>query len=264
MLYIYGTVFNNARFVKDSIKSMDKLNIEKKFLIVDNYSSDGTYEILTELKSKYNIELKRVKCSRGKGRQIAMEMAYNDSTQNDLFMYFDLDTVYTDTFAAMINHLIRFIDQKTVCVYGMLSFKSANFDVPWRDLNYGEDWERAAHFIYKDYNYVKLKDDSGFSINESYIGHRERRYAKGYFLYKRWLRTTIDAIKGWNINSYKNLKEFGKIWKMKKTNYAILLIFIIFLKNRTYSYSQYLNNIYVEKNTLCLSNIEIFQNAISH
>ncbi|WP_337860797.1 glycosyltransferase [Ferroplasma sp.] len=106
MLYIYGTVFNNAQYINKSIKSMAKINTEKKFLITDNFSYDGTFEKLNELKNEYNIEIKRVKCSRGKGRQIAMEMAYEESKDNNLFMFFDLDTIYPDFFVKLVEHFI--------------------------------------------------------------------------------------------------------------------------------------------------------------
>ncbi|MEM3846191.1 MAG: glycosyltransferase [Candidatus Parvarchaeota archaeon] len=94
MLYIYGTVYNNANRVKQSMGSMMKINVEKSIYIIDNYSTDGTYEILKELSKKYpNIYIKREKCSRGKGRQLAIEIGKNKADDNDLFMTFDLDTI---------------------------------------------------------------------------------------------------------------------------------------------------------------------------
>ena len=54
---IYGTVYNNSAYIKNSIDSIIgqfndfKENFE--IVIVDNYSSDGTYEILKEYQKKY-------------------------------------------------------------------------------------------------------------------------------------------------------------------------------------------------------------------
>jgi glycosyltransferase involved in cell wall biosynthesis len=92
MLYLYGTVYNNANRVLKCLDSLNQINTKKKFLIIDNYSTDGTYELLKEFQ---NIELKRVKCSRGLGRQLAMELARDQAEINDLFMTFDLDTIYS-------------------------------------------------------------------------------------------------------------------------------------------------------------------------
>ena len=79
MLYIYGTVYNNKDVVGDSISSLNKVKLPHKFLIIDSFSTDGTYEILKDLENGYNMEVKRVRCSRGIGRQLAMEMARRES-----------------------------------------------------------------------------------------------------------------------------------------------------------------------------------------
>lgn len=153
MLYLYGTVYNNRNRVLDCLKSLNKINAPKKFLIVDNYSTDGTYEILKGLQE---IEIKRVKCSRGKGRQLAMELARDRAEINDLFMTFDLDTVYNPSFTKAIEWAIKNIDHHTVFI-SQLCYYDVNFKVPWRDINNGEDWERSAHFCYLGYSVTKAK-----------------------------------------------------------------------------------------------------------
>ena len=47
MLYIYGTIFNNHDIVLKSLESIKKLPYQKIF-VTDNYSTDGTYELLVE------------------------------------------------------------------------------------------------------------------------------------------------------------------------------------------------------------------------
>ena len=52
---VYGTVFNNAGTVEESIRSVWKPEYEN--VIVDNYSTDGTWEKLLELKKEFNLRL---------------------------------------------------------------------------------------------------------------------------------------------------------------------------------------------------------------
>ncbi len=150
MLYIYSTVYNNAKRVRESIDSIKKINVDKKIFIIDNYSTDGTYEILLSIN---DITVKREKCTRGKGRQLAMEMAEKEATDTDFFMTFDLDTIYTDNFAILIEWALKNIGSNDVVFMNFLCKKQTNFKIPWRDINNGEDWERAAHFCALNYNF---------------------------------------------------------------------------------------------------------------
>jgi len=50
---VYGTVYNNASYVEESIKSIYRP--EYHVVIVDNYSTDGTWEKLLELRKGYNL-----------------------------------------------------------------------------------------------------------------------------------------------------------------------------------------------------------------
>ena len=70
LISIYGTVFNNANVIRKSINSVitNLPNFKKRFemVIVDNYSTDGTYEILKEYQKRYpNITIIQKKCTRG-------------------------------------------------------------------------------------------------------------------------------------------------------------------------------------------------------
>jgi len=55
MLYIYGTVYNSRKRVLQSLNSIIGIKIEKSVYIVDNYSSDGTFELLRKNQDKYNM-----------------------------------------------------------------------------------------------------------------------------------------------------------------------------------------------------------------
>jgi glycosyltransferase involved in cell wall biosynthesis len=71
-----------------------KIKLEKSIYVVDNYSTDGTYETLQDNLKKYNMIVSQARCTRGRGRQLAIEMAEKKASANDMFMFIDLDTVY--------------------------------------------------------------------------------------------------------------------------------------------------------------------------
>ena len=250
MLYIYGTVYNNKNMVINSIKSLSKINVKKTFLIVDNYSNDGTYETLNGIKDQYNIKLKKIKCSRGLGRQKSVEMVFEESNNNDLFMTFDLDTIYTDIFIKLIEYGIKNIDKRSVFL-NQLCYKEVNFNIPWRDLNYGEDWERKSHFIHSGYTLINVATAKFGKLNyNEKSGKREKRYANGITYYKRLIKNNIDLFRAWNISSYKNLKLYMKIANAKKSYFIFLLPILVYIKlsDNVYKYSDDLNIIYVRKN----------------
>jgi len=249
MLYLYATVYNNKNEIINSIESLNKIDIEKEFLIIDNYSYDGTYEILEKIKNKYNIKLKRHKCTRGKGRQLAMELAYNESNNDDLFMMFDLDTVYTPLFIEFIENGIKILNKNEIFL-NHLCYKEPNFKVPWKDLNNGEDWERMANFIHSGYIFTGVNVKYNQLVN-NYIGkNREKRYAKGINYYKRLIKNQIDLFRGWNISNYKNLKSYIKFSNAKKSHFIFLFIIFIYIKifDNAYKYSDEINILYARKN----------------
>jgi len=68
LISIYATVYNNAYIVEQSITSLIKAlpNFEENYelVIVDNFSTDGTWEKLQKLKRPHpNIRLYRYRCS---------------------------------------------------------------------------------------------------------------------------------------------------------------------------------------------------------
>lgn len=251
MLHIYGTVFNNGDMVSDSLKSLSSIRVPKKIYIVDNFSTDGTYE---KLRSSNSVYLMREKCSRGKGRQLAMEMARNSSEDDDLFMMFDLDTIYTEEFAKYIEWAASHIGENDVFI-NFLCHKRANFAVPWRDLNNGEDWERYAHFYFLGYNCLSLEPhlDRGIAINQITENNRERRYSNGIKLYVRLFFNTIDLIRGWGIDSPSKLRQYFSFisQKVHRTKYAIILTVLPFffiyciIFTDIYSYGNLINRLLI-------------------
>ncbi|MEM4882123.1 MAG: glycosyltransferase, partial [Nanopusillaceae archaeon] len=82
MLGIYGTVYNSADTVRQTIEDL-KSKLKEDFIIVvtDNFSTDGTYEILKEYDF---IDVLRIKSTRGMGRQKALEHLIKNYKEVDL------------------------------------------------------------------------------------------------------------------------------------------------------------------------------------
>lgn len=71
------TIYNSADTVEEFLSFTAKLlNDESELVIVDGGSKDGTYQKLIEMKGfSSNIHVYREHCTRGRGRQIAIEKA---------------------------------------------------------------------------------------------------------------------------------------------------------------------------------------------
>lgn len=85
------TTYNNVTTVQRSLRSiLSQTDDSFEVVIVDNFSSDGTYEIIKGLCAEKGAKLLQRKCSRGKGRQIAFEASMGEVIISNL----DTDEVY--------------------------------------------------------------------------------------------------------------------------------------------------------------------------
>jgi glycosyltransferase involved in cell wall biosynthesis len=188
---VYGTVYNNAGTVEESIRSVWKPEYE--IVIVDNYSTDGTWEKLLELKNEFNLRLYRHKCSRGLGRNIALHKC----PENSLTAYFDLDTKYNHAFHRVIEaaeeygsasaHALVVVDREYAIRRG-----------GWRDLNVTEDTDFAVRMYPRIHVPVIVGENANPEL-QSYL--RERRYARGTLGFlRRLLKAHLDAAIGYGIS----------------------------------------------------------------
>ena len=238
MLFIYGTVYNNANRIQECLESIKNINYSQIF-IIDNNSTDGTYEFLEDNKNKYKLTFRRLKCNRGVGRQRSMEMAMEVSRPDDYLMTLDFDTVYDVSFVDFVNEIIK--KQYKNCVFNSyLCLRDAN-SIGWKPVNNGEDWERNANFIYHGYT---LFDKKIVGINEEVIGSRDKRYAKGLKLYYRIFKNAIELQRTWCFKSFKENYEFAnKQSKLKNKRKMILFAsYIIAKMQKSYCYNEFLNN----------------------
>ena len=187
--YVYGTAFNNVDTIENTISSIYSSDIN--VVVVDAYSNDGTYEKLTELKKEYNLQLFRAKCSRGRGRDLALRKC----PLSAFSAYVDFDASYNDNFKKILESEI---DRTLVWQHHSQTSFFSRVDTAikaggFRDL-YGLD---TLEFILRTGVYRTLPVQIG--KNKQYasrgIGGRERRYATGSKIISRAVRVYIDSIR---------------------------------------------------------------------
>ncbi|MGD0477855.1 MAG: glycosyltransferase family 2 protein [Nitrososphaerales archaeon] len=142
------THYNCGTTLEKSLESvLNQINDEFEVVIVDNKSNDGSEKILKKYEEERKITLIQRKCSRGIGRQTALENASGKYIISGL----DMD----DTFRPSLIPLLRFYHDR---VEGKLlsGFGEATMVAPrelltslrgWHDLQFRENWElcrRAA------------------------------------------------------------------------------------------------------------------------
>lgn len=198
---IYGTVYNNAKYVENCLNSLvdalPNFDDDYELVIVDNYSTDGTFKKLLKFSEKHkNVKLLRVKCTRGKGRDIALK-----NTSGDYVFYIDFDDVFEKEFGVIIEKLKKLCTRRTIWQYGF-STRDTSIEVigGWMNLNYGEDWEFFARAISKNVIMKTILSPS-FRITPK-MKIREARYTKGISVtyMVRKVKNNIDLIRGWNPN----------------------------------------------------------------
>jgi len=242
LLSVYGTVYNNARTVAKCVYSisrvMSKLGIDWEIVVTDNYSEDGTFELLCKLSKYFPVKVLREKCTRGKGRDIALR-----ASRGYYVMYVDFDTeLVEDSAITLIEYYLNNIDDRTV--YWPFGFTTRNLALKiggWRDLNHGEDTEFFARACLGA-RLVQVLIPAP-RREEWTQGSRRGRYVKNKISYiLRLVRDRIDSFRGC-APSYKCLKE---VYIRNSTStlskiFKLILYFIAKLKG-IYKYCSHVRN----------------------
>lgn len=200
-LWVYGTTFNNVDTVEESIASVFAPDVG--ISIVDAYSTDGTYEKLLELKKEYNLVLARAKCSRGRGRDIALRMCPSGS----FAAYIDFDAVYNQNFRKILeceaNRTLVWQHHSQTCYFSKV--ETALGRGGFRDLNSFETLE----FILRCGVERTLPVQVGRNMKYAFegFGGRETRYASGLGLYLRLLNVWVDSVRAQGL-SYREFTEY--------------------------------------------------------
>ncbi len=257
-LILYATTFNNASTVRASLDSVSRLGAQEIY-IVDNYSSDGTFEELLkygERNKNLRIVLLKIRSTRGWGRHVALEHALRHAKENDLLMYVDLDTIYRNPYIKEIRRLAKILRGNQVCYLGHLAYAKTQRKAQWKDLNQCEDWERISHFkrlgfVLVDLELTKIgmsrnKLDNKWFENSSSAGEtvyrRESRYTKNKVRFAiRLVNYLADEQRGL---AYKSFSDFYGQYKRKNPAYLVVFIaaFVLARLKGVYEYDKRLNN----------------------
>ncbi|WP_338600741.1 glycosyltransferase family 2 protein [Sulfolobus tengchongensis] len=231
---IYGTVYNNYNTIEYSIKSIWRPDYV--IVITDNYSTDGTWEKLQEIKKEYNLILYRLRSSRGKGRDYSLRHCPDNSKTS----FFDLDVEYNENFHRITEW--SSLDKITYAHWLFIGKKEYIVNKGgWRDLNGAEDVELINRIGFDYYIPVIV----GKSIYKGKATkERESRYAHGTKLLLRNINNFIDTIRGCGFNWR---EVYNLYFKYRRIHYSylpiILGIYFIAKLKRIYRYSSLHDNI---------------------
>lgn len=97
---------NEEKFLKDTLESLKKLNYPKyEVIIVDDFSSDKTSQIVEEYLTNENFHLIRLKKNVGKAVAVNIGLYFS---KTDLIVIMDADTILDkDSLKYMVNHFLK-------------------------------------------------------------------------------------------------------------------------------------------------------------
>ena len=187
------THYNNGPTVKRSLESMlNQIDSTFEIVVVDNKSTDGSQEILQEYSDKGTLKLTSVRCSRGRGREIAFQRSSGDYIISNL----DFDDVFKPRLREFLETYKSKCDGELLWARSTDSrgfWEGENFMISprsllsrlggWRDLQFGEDWELARRAAR-----VGSYRWTDFQLLESMNSHAERKTPIGRmrFRYERY------------------------------------------------------------------------------
>jgi len=178
------THYNNRNTLEESLRSiLSQIDSAFEIVVVDNMSTDGSRQLLEKYAKEGVLKLIVKRCSRGRGRQIALEHATGDYIISNI----DFDDKILSKLPSILakyeqscgGDLLRIESVDNRNFWGGESFNVAARNLlgslgGWRDLQLGEDWElwrRAAKANKYKWTYCQLLADTN--------AHPERKTLAG-------------------------------------------------------------------------------------
>jgi len=215
------TNYNSYPYTKDSIQSIQPLLLNDEFeaVVVDNFSTDGSAEILQELsESLPNVHFFRERCNRGQGR----DLAFRNSMCDYLITNIDMDVIYDcSAIRAAIEQYHRDYEGKILSIYGaMIMARMAVQELGgWKSLDRHEDTELAVNAFEHKMHAQDLSLNAVKSHLKSLPWYSVRRYKDSALHYRDYFRIGYR----FSDNDFRDLKHptalAGKLLAFSKKKY---------------------------------------------
>jgi glycosyltransferase involved in cell wall biosynthesis len=140
---------NDASHLEESLESVIGISsfASTEVVVTDNLSTDGSQEILSDYERRGLVQRVEKKCTRGMGRQIALEKSVGEYVLahldcDDIFSpegIQDLLSLYHANFEGMMLMTKKTeVDERSNITIGP---RSLFLSLGWRDINWFEDWD---------------------------------------------------------------------------------------------------------------------------
>ena len=225
------TSYNSGDTVDQFMKSFLNFRLPYEMIIVDNFSTDSTYENFKKYEND-KIHIFQEKCTRGRGRQIGIE-----KSKGEYICIVDVDVFYMDLENTIENILKNYSNDFVLCSGkdkgSLMSFFPSDFIREiggYPDLNYGEDvyvWNIAMALG----RFVKIPEDERFAKNIPRDVSKkdistERRYERNLIrLVIRRILITRDILFVFNLN-LDGLMKFYRTGENGKKKMETLFFYI--------------------------------------
>ncbi|MEM0117535.1 MAG: glycosyltransferase family A protein [Conexivisphaerales archaeon] len=151
------TNFNSKKTIERSLKSIfDQIDESFEVIVVDSRSNDGSELYLRDMARSGSLKLIETKCSRGKGRQLALEK----SEGTYIIAHMDMDEVFRPVLKQFLNLYHHVCDGKILVATDSTGIWRQNITVGprdtimslggWRDLQFAEDWDLWSRAAQRD------------------------------------------------------------------------------------------------------------------
>lgn len=240
MITICGTTYQAARTLDLSLQSvinaLEKLGINYEVVIVDNYSTDGTYEKLLNWSGKIPMRIYRYRCSRGLGRALCIRLA-----RGDYIFMMDFDRIYNQDALIKLFKCHEVVSKIFDVECPILCRRETFLRINFRDLNRAEDIDNTIRMIKNkvrsismpldEHKYVEVRLPQRDNMLISQIVRTflsENRYVSSIndFL-RRSLKNSLDMLIGGAYTLTKFIRENYYVWNRNvKAPLRLILMFI--------------------------------------
>ncbi|TLX66576.1 MAG: glycosyltransferase family 2 protein [Thaumarchaeota archaeon] len=197
------TNYNTVDTIEESLRSiLNQIDERFEVIVVDNASTDGSQDYLYKMEYLNKIRLFTESCSRGQGRQIALDKSWGDY----IIAYFDMDDVYKPRLKEFVDLYHKSYEGKILGAKVLMAPRTFAIRIGWHDLKEREDvdfWLRAS----SRYNIARLPED--FLV--------KYRGVTNYPLVKSIKKRLIKYIEGYRLGLKQSLlidpRIQPKLWK---------------------------------------------------